>query len=350
MTTFRQVLERSWPPKPGLQCAIACAVGLALTVVPPRYFTPLRNLVESALAPGQRTVAAPLDAGHDLADRLAQLWNASGALTRLETRIRELEVENQELAWKLQASAAAAPESTTEWTATPTQPLGQIDLVEARVLGRRARSYLAHADLLDIGSESGVSPQSLVLDPRAREPALLDVGSDGGLSPSQRVLSGFGGAHLVWGQLVEVGKQTSTLRRASDSGYRDLVELAHSGNDGLRIVARGMLEGVGDRHCRITRVELAAPVEVGDLVFAADTAGLRPNSADVAGRQPPRFLYGAVVRVQRPLAGTHWEIWMAPAAPPDYEPWRVAVIATRLNPDRIAHLRQSPAAAAGGVR
>ena len=90
------------------------------------------------------------------------------------------------------------------------------------------------------------------------------------------------------------GSRTARERaaRANDAGYRDLVQLAHPTGDRLRLGARGVLEGDGGRLCRLTRVAIGEPVEVGDLVFAADPAGLTDEAVN-RDRASPHLLYGA---------------------------------------------------------
>lgn len=339
MTTFRSRVTRLRPHAAAVQCAATCAIGLALLGVPPRYVAPARTVVERTLAPAQTTVAPWLDAGHDLVDRVVQTWRETSAVSGLQARISELEARNHDLVSKLQAAHADIGTSISDQVNSALPPLLQSSLVEARVLGRQGRSYLARRDLLDVGTLSGAEPDALVLDPPANTPAVLDVGRDGGLAPHQHVAARADSAHLVWGKLAEVGRLTSTLCRATDAGYRDLAQLAHRSGAGWRLGARGVVEGTGQRLCRLTHVAIGDPVEVGDLVFAADANDLTDGAAPGEEGSYPRLLYGRVVRVERPVAGSYWEIWVEPAIAPQREPARVAVVTSKLNPDRLAQLQ-----------
>ena len=100
----------------------------------------------------------------------------------------------------------------------------------------------------------------------------------------------------VWGKVADVGPHTCTVRRITDAGYRDLVQLATSREGRLHFSARGVLVGAGERLCKIELVETTEPVAVGDLVFTADDGVL----------QSP-LLYGKIVTARsqarrRPLA------------------------------------------------
>ncbi|MBL9123836.1 MAG: rod shape-determining protein MreC [Planctomycetaceae bacterium] len=333
MTMFSWLAQGIRGCTAGRQCLLLCALGVVASFFPPRWLEPARGAVERVLAPGQEALAPPLAAVAEFLARAARLWQQAGELTRLETRLHELETANQLLQQQLAAAAPTAPATDPLPASAELPPLLEGTLVPARPLGRQARSYLARRDLLDVGAPLGAARDALVVDLGAPSIPLIDAGRDRGLAPHERVVANIGNAHLVWGKIVDVGPLTSTLRRASDAGFRDLAQLAHVTRDGLRWGARGVLEGDGSRWCQLTRVDLAAPVDVGDLVFAADQAGLASVAPDGA---PSRFLYGSVVRIERPAAEPHWRIWIEPAIPRDAEPARVAVVTTRLNPARIA--------------
>lgn len=332
---FKQLRQLCLPLTAGKQCLVMCVLALVACLVPSARFEPARDAVERVLAPGQQAIAPGVKAARALVHRVAQLWQSAAKLSQLEAQVGELEALNRDLAWQLRSAASTAPSENTPPAAVMVEPLIAASLVEAHVLGGQARNYLARRDLLDVGRSVGVRPQALVLTPPLGEPAVLDAGHDQGLAPHERVLATAGGALLVWGKLVSVGRLTSTLQRANDAGYRDLVQLAHVTAAGLRWGTRGVLEGRGERLCRLTRVDLDAPVDIGDLVFAADSAGLHatPGSSD---SDAARLLYGSVVRLERPAAEPHWNIWIEPAIAPERDPTRVAVVSLSLNPARTA--------------
>ena len=157
--------------------------------------------------------------------------------------------------------------------------------------------------------------------------SLLDQGANCRLESEELVLA----QGRVWGKIVEVGPQTSTVSTPCEPGFRDLVRLGHVAQAsclcglpraGSPCYVQGLLEGTGEPLARVRRVDVTEPVAVGDAVYTASDEGLLP--------QP--LLYGFVVRVQRPVGATHWEIWMKPAL--DSEPESVVVLRTRLNPAR----------------
>lgn len=324
------------PFTPGKQCLLWCALGAVACAAPPKWFTPAREVVERLLLPGREALAPKLDAARELVQRMTHFWQAAADANELERRLAELEESNRQLRLRLQAAQPEASGGSSPLAATAVEPLVDETFVEARVLGWQARRYLARRDLIDAGTVDGAQPDALVLASMPEAPALLDAGRDAGLAPHQRVVAQLAGAAIVWGKLADVGPLTSAVRRANDAGYRDLVQLAHPTPDGLRFTARGLLEGHGQRQCRLTRVTLDVPVDVGDLVFAADSlASDAQNSETAAGG---RLLYGAVARVERSAAGGHWEIWVEPAIPHDRQPATAAIATPRINPARMANL------------
>ncbi len=136
-------------------------------------------------------------------------------------------------------------------------------LLPARVLGQQAQAFLLTHDLLDVGRSQGAVPNALVID----EPLpIVDQGRDASVKAGRLVLAG----NRIWGKVAEVGPHTCTVRRITDSSYRDLVQLATPRGDRLQFSARGVLVGSGQRLCRIELVDATEPVAVGDLVFTAD--------------------------------------------------------------------------------
>ena len=337
----------------GKQCLAMCALGLATSLMPAGWFDPAREAVERVLVPGQQALGPPLAAAANLIHRVSRLWHKTDDVIRLEDRVGQLEAINRQLRQQLLAAAPAIPVAPPVPESGITPPLLDSSLVPARTLGRQARGYLARRDLLDIGSAAGAKPDALVLGITGGEAPLIDAGQDLALAPHQRALATVGGVPVVWGKLVDVGRMTSTLRRSHDAGYRDLAQLAHVTRDGLRWGARGVLEGDGTRLCRFTRVHLDTPVDVGDLVFAADSAGLRSaglDSTDTTGPDPTaRLLYGSVVRIERPEAEAHWKIWVEPVIAPEQEPQEVAVVTMRLNPARLARVRETTTPSKSGA-
>jgi hypothetical protein len=334
---FSALIARVRPFTAGKQCALFCAIGLAAAVVPQRWFDPARAAVDRVLLPGQETLAPGLDAARRLVQRMSHLWQAAADVGQLEDRVAELESTNRSLRLQMTASVPAAPDISPAVPVVAVEPLVRTSLIQARVLGWQARRYLARRDLLDVGARLGALPDALVLADIPNEPVLLDAGRDLGLASHERVLAHAGGTPIVWGKLVDVGPMTSTLRRANDAGYRDLAQLAHVSPDGLRFGARGVLEGQGERLCRLTRITQDVPVDVGDLVFSAENLSLHDAQAS-GGAAAGRFLYGTVVRIERSAASAHWNIWVEPAIDGDREPKTVAVASTSLDPIRASRL------------
>ena len=293
---------------PAAMLFIAIGVVTALALVPACWTDPLRTAAADGLKPGQVVAASLRQYAGRLSGRVRTHLHTASRLAEAEEQLQRLREENQRLAAELAAAegmAARAKESSGD----DGQVLLGADCIPAHVLGRQARSFLARRRLLDVGTQAGAETDALVLD----RPALVDRGADAGLGPDLLVLSG----RRVWGKVLQAGAWVSVVRTMTEAGYRDLVEVGKPGGP------RGILEGTGETLARVRRVGVTEPVAVGDPVFAAAEKGILPAPV----------LYGRIVRLERPAAAAHWEVWVEPAIAD--EPDRVAVLRTRLNPARV---------------
>jgi cell shape-determining protein MreC len=280
------------------------------------------------LRPGQVATTEVVDFTSQRWERLQASWAGGERLVENEHEIEALRAENQRLSHSLEAARHGYDQLSpdrphdSDSLASATEPLLRAEAIQVRVLGRTAQTFLRGRDLLDFGARSGANLGALVVDGNG---ALVDAGADLGLRPGRLVLAG----RRVWGKLAAVSSQTSSVERLTDRGYRDTVQLVRhdpAGGD-VRPGPRGMLAGNGEPLCRIELIETTDPVAVGDEVWTiAD--GVVTSPLD----------YGRIVRVERPAAGSHWQIWMAPAIGSDV-PQQVAVLKLELNTARIADSR-----------
>src|SRR6185437_16615386 len=319
----RSAMRTSWRRVGRLaRLAPVFAFSFALVLLPPSVSAPLKGAIASALAPGQRWAGG----GRAWAGGHWQRWRLrlataeeqqmlSGEIAQLRQRNEDLE-RVLGLALAREESLQAERASSPAWSA----PLVRSELVRAAVLGPQARSFLQRRELLDAGARSGLQPDSLVF---AGSQAVLDQGQNAGLNADDLALVG----RRVAGKLIEVGPQTSSMQRATEPGYRDLVQLAHDGGERLRLGPKGVLEGRGDPLCRIGLIEITEPVSAGDLVLAAGE-----NASVSSGA-----LYGRVARVERQAGDAHWQIWMEPAVGRDL-PGEVSIVRLRWNPEREASI------------
>jgi cell shape-determining protein MreC len=297
---------------------LAVAVGLML--VPRGWVDAMKGAAAVALEPGQRAMLRVRDwTGGGIAVARAQLA-LSAELAETQRRIRRLEQENHLLRAELLAERSRRSDQPEHAIDKTDQPLLRARCVPARVLGHQARTFLVDQKVLDVGLDEGVRRDALVVQPPIH---LIDLGGGAGIQPDQWVLSG----GRVWGKVVEVSRQTSTVLTLTEPGYRDLVRLADadSGEGPPRLGPEGILEGTGEPLARIRLVPVTEPVAVGDAVYAAGGLGF--------AEQP--LLCGHVARVERPVGASHWELWMQPAAP-NAEPQEVVVVRAELNPARLA--------------
>jgi cell shape-determining protein MreC len=306
-------------------------------LLPERWTAPVKSATAAVMAPGQKLAAHCRRA---IARRL-ELWQwqltaaeeqraAAEELAALRRRNRELETAVS-LALSREASeAASALESAPPMAEHDRAPLVQTDLVGARVLGPQARSFLSRLELLDAGDRQGVQPGAIVLagGPAAADASvILDQGHNAGLNVDDLALAG----RSVVGKIVDVGSQTAVMRRITEPGYRDLVQLAQPHGERLRFGAKGVLEGTGEGLCRVSMIELTEPVSPGDWVL---------STGNETGPLPA--VYGRVTRAERQPGDAHWRVWMTPAARGDL-PGEVDIVRLRLNPQRVASAKQGAA-------
>jgi cell shape-determining protein MreC len=319
-----------WLALPTGRLGIVLAAAAVLAVLPERLIEPLRSAWRSVLRPAQVVTSDTVDFVHSRWDRLQASWAGSERLVENEREIAALRDENRRLSVSLEAARLNHDDSQNPASASPTEPLLRAEAVEARVLGQTAQTFLCGRDLLDFGARSGATRGALVIDSHPatggggdRNGAILDAGADLGLRAGRLVLAG----RRVWGKLAAVGPQTSLVERLTDRGYRDTVQLVRrdeAASGELRLGPCGMLVGNGGPFCRIEMIETTEPVAVGDEVWTV---------ADGVVTAP--LVYGGIVRVERPNAGSHWQIWMTPAIGSEI-PQRIAVLKMELNGARVA--------------
>jgi len=306
----------NWTSKlaaPAATLGLGLLTAMVLAVLPASCTDPIRNAAATLLRPGQRAALGLRRQGERATVAVRAHFQTAARLADAQRELTRLRAENERLGAQLAAARTQPPLPSGDTDHDDAQRLLQTRSVPARVLGRQARAYLARHHLLDVGSAEGVEPDALVV----ASPALIDRGRDAELKPGQLVLHG----RQVWGKIVELGSQTSTVRALTEPGYRDLVAVGSPSGP------QGILEGTGKPLARIRLVEATEPLAVGDPVYTAAGQGVLPAS----------LLYGRIVRLERPV-GNHWEIWMQPAVADP--PQQVAVLRIELNPLRLAKTKQ----------
>jgi cell shape-determining protein MreC len=307
--------ERLATPTGALIVGLVLAAGLM--ACPATWTAGIKGGVASLLRPGQTMTRWLREQGSGVANGVRNHLDTAAQLAETQQQNARLKEENRRLTSQIamfesqQRGALAA-----KYEEDADQRLLKARGVRARVLGHAARSFLGEHHLLDIGSQASIRPDSLIVE----LPGLIDQGTNVGLKSEQLVLS----QGRVWGKVVEVGSQTSTVRRVTEPGYRDIVRLATPGigDDDLRWGPQGIIEGTGERLARIRLIEVTEPVAVGDQVYTAAAKGLLPEP----------LLYGRIVAVERPVGAAHWDLWMEPAVAA--EPEAVVVLRAELNGSR----------------
>ncbi|MDZ7618585.1 MAG: rod shape-determining protein MreC [Patescibacteria group bacterium] len=268
--------------------AAALAVAVLLAALPQSWLAPARGWAFSLLQPGQRVAGVVVDVGRRVNGRVTSHFTNAVELASARQTVQRLATENHRLAQQVEALQHRIATHDAQ-TPAAERSLLKLGGVEARVVGRQARSYLLRRELLDVGLRDGIEPGALVL----RGAAILDRGEGQGVRSGHLVLAAAG----VWGMVVQTGPNTAVMRTLTSPGFRDVVRLRSP--DG----PEGILDGVGESLCRIRLVDITEPAAVGDEVLAASLAGL--------GVPLPR--YGVIDRVEQPVGAAHWDLWMRPA-------------------------------------
>lgn len=239
-------------------------------------------------------------------------------MSTLRESVKRLEEENRRLADKLAAATekySNGDGGNYEKLSEASGQLLDVRCVDARVLGQQARAFLARQAMLDVGGKDGVDVDAIV----------IDRGDDSGLCTDRLALS----RGRVWGKIVEVGRYVSVVRPVIAPGFRDLVRIsAHKKNtdaDGSDMSGpQGLLEGTGEPLARIRLVDVAEPVEPGDLVWTATGDGVLPRP----------LLYGRIVSAEHAVGAAHWEIRVQPAVDSE-RVRRASVLQIQLNATRL---------------
>jgi cell shape-determining protein MreC len=316
MTTFERSPQGRTSDGVQWAAAAVCALALALTLIPSTITGRLKTWQQTLLVPGQRAAASLVDWYRQSSSLLTAGTPTSEGSPSQREEIETLRRRNAQLQTALAVANTRAEDAQRSAHDSAT-PLLVPKLLPARVLGRQARAFLSQLHTITAGADDGVLPAAFVLDDAL---PLVDQGSGAGIDAGQLVITGA----TVWGQISTLGGHVSTVRPATASGYRDLVQLARTSADRMIAGPQGVLEGTGERLCRIKLIQTTESVSEGDVVLA--TGGEALVDAPL--------VYGRVVRVENRPGEPHWDIWMEPAA--RSQPREVAVLQISLSEARLA--------------
>ncbi len=297
----------------------AVVLALGLMLLPGNIVLQLRSTWQSALQPSLQLTSTIKQQVTSFNQRWQSTEKMADELAAARERVSKVESQNRRLANQLQTLRQQLVSTEDGPGQSPHHsPLVIPRFVDARVLGQQGRALLNHLVVVDAGRAEQILPQSFVLEENA---AVLDQGADAHLKDGQLVLDGY----RVFGKIAEVGPQVSRMLPVDAAEYRDAVRIVDH-EDPQREHGRGMLEGTGQRRCRIRLVDITQPVAVGDLVYSS------------AGEEqlPTQLLYGHVEQVAREPGAPHWEIRVCPTHA-DHTPTRVTVLTSDINPTRLAN-------------
>lgn len=280
-------------------------IALGLGFVPPVQVAMLKTHLLDALKPG-------LECLHITQTRWTHTWEqCSFRLPRLhpdvhaeeasqlaeevdrwQHRYRQLEITNAQLHRQLQQ---LKENGSSPYPSRPGRPLVDVELLEASVLNRDKGAIWQAERIINRGSRDGLVEADLVLD--GKEP-LIDQGKEANLATGHPVYSG----RCVVGRLANVGRVVSTIQKVTDENYRGFAQLIRKTEKGFVFGAEGVIEGQGQKLCRLRYISSTQPVEVGDDVYTGDHDGT----------QPYPMYYGRVVKAELTPGEQEWSIWVEP--------------------------------------
>ena len=180
------------------------------------------------------------------------------------------------------------------------ETLLQLDVIPANVISSREGMPAVLKELvIDAGKNKGITRSELVVQGTG---GVVDVGTDHSVRAGDRVLDGL----TVIGRIEKVSRWVSLVQPVTAPGFRSHVMLLRRTQEGLHFGARGILEGTGEKECRLTGIAHTEPVAAGDEIVSAGTEGLNG----------PQLYFGSVVSANF-LAGGQWDIRVAPAVDPE---------------------------------
>ena len=280
--------------------------------------TSLRMSLHNAMSPGRLAVLAiapieihrqPAKAGQG-SDEVGSLQNA---LLQNELQRRQLLIDNARLNNELRDLRRL-----TEIRSVSGASLVDFVALKATVLSHSGLPGILTEAFIDAGKTQGLQRSQLVVSGFG---IVIDKGADYGLSPGQKVTHGT----AVIGRISNVSKWVGVVQPVTHEAFSAAVQIVKLKDHGASFGAKGLLEGTGDRLCKITGVPYTEAVSVGDEVF----------SGNLQGVNGPRLYYGKVVHAEF-SAGGEWDIHVAPAFHAETLD-EVAVVQQRLNVDRIQH-------------
>lgn len=276
-------------------------LGLGLLLLPEELSGPFRRSTRDLSRPGQ-TITSFATEWCRASWRTVLAWQARraeiiGLRTDLEQE-RQRTAEFQLRLAVLQQELNILERKQAEKAAgSPSNPLFVPELIEARVLGQETVALYAGRKILGVGSARGIGENLLVVD--GKYPT-LDVGQSQGLTVHSPVFAG----PAVVGRTIQCGAYSCSLQPVTDPKFSGPAQLMRRTATGLQPGPEGVVEGTGQKHCRLTGIWRRQPVEVGDEIYTPADDPLLPY---------PMY-YGKVIRADLPEGTAHWIIDLEPAA------------------------------------
>jgi cell shape-determining protein MreC len=294
-----------------LRVLAACLLAAAMFAVLPASATvPVRDLIRTAVSPGQRCVTWTISSAESrwqflVDDRLTEQQkkieelHAEVEQSRLRERRAQLAAEST-----AQALADVERHGATPFAVEAAQSLIRPRAVRATVLGREILSELKSRRILDRGQSHGVASDLWVLN--GNHP-IVEAGSALNVTDGLPVFAG----RCIVGRVVESGRWTSSMQFLTEPGFRARAVLARSepgdlNAAGFSFGSEGMVEGRSDLSsqglCELSQIPATEHVQVGMYVYSPPG-----HAVDMP------MLFGQVASAELSPGALHWNVTVRPA-------------------------------------
>lgn len=221
-----------------------------------------------AIRSGFQTAATPVRVlGSAVASPFTALGNVFSNLTASPETLEDLRRENEDLTAQLAQLSEAQETADRLQGLLDLQSANQLESTAARIIGTSTDSW-SRTVTIDKGSADGIAQN-------------MPVANSGG----------------IIGQVTEVAANSATVRLLTDENSSISAMVQESR-------AQGMLEGQPDGTLRLSYVDAAADVQVGDLVVTSGLGGVFPKG----------LLLGTVSSVEKADNALYYTIVVEPAS------------------------------------
>ena len=234
---------------------VIVAFSVFLFALPRRWTDPPRLWFVSFLSPAQRFVTACLRPIDENARFLARIWHAEREAQEMEKEVQRLRIQNARLT------------------------------SQTRMLRRQFSSLSILDNLHRAEHLKGVSADVVGIDiSEQRDTIIIDAGKAQSVRRDLPVMW----EDAAVGRITAVGPKSSRVTLLTDPRCRTRVIISRTGEEGI-------LEGMGNKKCRVKYVSFKSDAHIGDTVVTSGRDGVFPRyvvvgSITSAKRRPGQLL------------------------------------------------------------